>query len=294
MGPGFHPLNIHDIPLFKITPNLKIDSAIVALNKAVEADGENLDALLALGVSLTNEMERVSALNHLKSWITKSPKYSALSHDAQPTFSLQDQVHPPHPQPQAPPYTNQSPPLPPPPPPKVLTLYLAAARANPHDPEVHTVLGVLYNLSREYPKAVDAFRRALDLNPSDYSLWNKLGATLANDAAPADAIDAYLRALEIKGNYVRAIANLGIAYSNLVCRRGGGGGGVDGVGDVRGVGAVLSARDFAQPRGDAFVAVRAHGAGAPPPRRPARPLRPQRPKRISPAFRLLTPRLCRV
>ena len=31
-----------------------------------------------------------------------------------------------------------------------------------------------------------------------------------------EAVDAYIKALEIKPNYVRALANLGIAYSNQV------------------------------------------------------------------------------
>lgn len=61
----------------------------------------------------------------------------------------------------------------------------------PEDADVHIVLGVLYNLTRDYDKAITAFETALKLKPRDYSLWNKLGATQANSSLGTDAIYAY-------------------------------------------------------------------------------------------------------
>lgn len=74
---------------------------------------------------------------------------------------------------------------------QVARLFNEAAEMSPEDADVHVVLGVLYNLSREYDKAIASFQRALKLKPQDYSLWNKLGATQANSVQSAEAILAY-------------------------------------------------------------------------------------------------------
>ena len=74
---------------------------------------------------------------------------------------------------------------------QIARLFNEAAQMSPEDSDVHIVLGVLYNLSREYDKAIATFKNALKLKPNDYSLWNKLGATQANSVQSADAILAY-------------------------------------------------------------------------------------------------------
>jgi peroxin-5 len=82
---------------------------------------------------------------------------------------------------------------------------------------VFAVLGVLYNLSREYDMAIESFKKAIALEPKNYSLWNKLGATQANSPRPQgskEAVYAYRKALELKPNYVRAWVNMGISYAN--------------------------------------------------------------------------------
>ncbi|XP_078163170.1 peroxin 5 [Carex rostrata] len=161
--------------------------AIAAMMRAQEADPTNLEVLLALGVSHTNELEQTEALSYLYQWLKNHPKYGTLAPPQQPDTLFYNDV---------------------------ARLYTEAAQLSPEDADVHIVLGVLYNLSREYDKAIGAFKTALKLKPQDYSLWNKLGATQANSIQSADAIMAYQQALDLKPNYVRAWANMGISYAN--------------------------------------------------------------------------------
>ncbi|CAI5531897.1 unnamed protein product [Closterium sp. Naga37s-1] len=161
--------------------------AIAAMTRARDADPTNLDVLLALGVSHTNELEQAEALYHLRSWLQNHAKYKSLVPPSGPASMSHSDV---------------------------VQLYTEAARMAPEDADLQVVLGVLFNLSHEYDRAKASFRRALALRPSDYSLWNKLGATQANSAQSAEAIEAYQKALDLKPNYVRAWTNMGIGYAN--------------------------------------------------------------------------------
>ncbi|CAA6670143.1 unnamed protein product [Spirodela intermedia] len=161
--------------------------AISSMLRAQEADPRNLEVLLALGVSHTNELEQASALKYLHGWLQNHPKYGSLTSPEQ-----MESLY----------YAD------------VARLFNEAAQMSPDDADIHIVLGVLYNLSREYDKAIASFKTALKLKPRDYSLWNKLGATQANSVQSADAILAYQQALDLKPNYVRAWANMGISFAN--------------------------------------------------------------------------------
>ncbi len=77
------------------------------------------------------------------------------------------------------------------------------------------MLGVLYNVSKDYGTAVDSFKHAVDIRSEEYNLWNKLGATLANSSRSKEAISAYHKALELKPKYARGWLNLGISHANL-------------------------------------------------------------------------------
>ncbi|OWY99196.1 hypothetical protein PHMEG_00029848, partial [Phytophthora megakarya] len=96
-----------------------------------------------------------------------------------------------------------------------MQLMLQARAHDPSDSDVQVVLGVLYNVSKDYDAAVESFKAATDSRSDEYALWNKIGATLANSARSSEAIPAYHRALELKPRYARGWLNLGISHANL-------------------------------------------------------------------------------
>ncbi|XP_057401857.1 PEX5-related protein isoform X3 [Balaenoptera acutorostrata] len=178
-------------------------AAIVALQRCLELQPNNLKALMALAVSYTNTGHQQDACEALKNWIKQNPKYKYLvkSKKGSPGLTRRMSKSP----------IDSS----------VLEgvkeLYLEAAHQNGDmiDPDLQTGLGVLFHLSGEFNRAIDAFNAALTVRPEDYSLWNRLGATLANGDRSEEAVEAYTRALEIQPGFIRSRYNLGISCINL-------------------------------------------------------------------------------
>ena len=181
-------------------------AAIRALKRCVALDPVNLTAHMALAVSYTNESLQRQACDSLGDWIRNNPKYADIvagsfieqNADAPRTVvsSVISKGH-----------FNQA-----------KNAYIAAARQQPNgpiDPDVQGGLGVLFNLSGEYDKAIDCFRAAIEARPEDPLLWNRLGATLANGNKSEEAVQAYRRALELSPGFIRSRFNLGISCINL-------------------------------------------------------------------------------
>lgn len=178
-------------------------AAIAALKKCLELDGANLTALMSLAVSYTNESLAGHACQTLKLWLKHNAKYSHLvpgdfNAKLAPSSFVSSSDHS-----------------------EVQNLFIEAARMSPQeiDADVQNGLGVLFNLSGEFDKAVDCFSAALQVRPNDALLWNKLGATLANGNRSDEAVEAYHHALHISPGFIRSRYNLGIACINLGAHR---------------------------------------------------------------------------
>ncbi|RXG54468.1 Peroxisomal targeting signal 1 receptor [Armadillidium vulgare] len=183
-------------------------SAIPALRRGLELEPSNVKGWMALATSYTNESYQNLACNALKEWMKNNVEYNHLV-DKETTnaphsrffvasLASREQVE------------------------EIQTLFLKAANLRPADnvdANVQCGLGVLFNLTGDYDKAVDCFQAALHANSSDPAIWNKLGATLANGNRSAEAIDAYRNALQLSPGFIRCRYNLGIACINLGSHR---------------------------------------------------------------------------
>jgi len=180
--------------------------AIVCLEQAVDRDPYNPEARLALGVSYVNELNHAKALENLKAWITHNPKFSGIHIDEDVDVygaansstkasgeanveSAFDEVQ------------------------RLLLRALEFAGSDTTD--ILEALGVVYNVSRDYEAAIDAFRKAVEMDTENYQLYNRLGATLANCNQSDKALPAYRKAIELKPKYARAWLNMAISHSNL-------------------------------------------------------------------------------
>jgi len=170
--------------------------AIAALQKCLSIDEAaegtsnkfSQDALLALGVSYTNELHESKAVEYLTRWLENHPNYSIPS----PANTISDE----------PVLQN------------LTARFRLASETNSADPELHIALGVLRSLAKDFDQASASFRLAVRHNPADHQVWNKLGATLSNGSNAKEALRAYRKAIEIKPKYVRAWVNVGTAYAN--------------------------------------------------------------------------------
>nr|XP_025034964.1 PEX5-related protein isoform X1 [Pelodiscus sinensis] len=177
--------------------------AIVALQRCLQLQPNNLKALMALAVSFTNTSHQQEACEALRNWLKQNPKYKYIMKSKRGSPALTRRMSE---------SSKESSLLE-----EVKELYLEAAHQNGEmiDPDLQTGLGVLFHLNREFNRAIDAFNAALTVRPEDYSLWNRLGATLANGDRSEEAVEAYTRALEIQPGFIRSRYNLGISCINL-------------------------------------------------------------------------------
>ncbi|MEE8310830.1 MAG: tetratricopeptide repeat protein [Candidatus Binatia bacterium] len=91
-----------------------------------------------------------------------------------------------------------------------VTLFEAAAIAQPRSARVYMELGSAYGHEGRLEDAVDAFRNALAIMPDYASAWYNLGNLYVRNGRYEDAAAAYLDTIEREPGFVKAWYNLGL------------------------------------------------------------------------------------
>lgn len=155
--------------------NEKDPNAIAALKKSLELNPNNQKVLMSLAISYTNESYQNQALKMLNQWMKINPKYASLVGGGEEPPGVEEiassrirgmELE----------LTQE--------------LFLRAVQQNAatgeFDVDVQEALGVLFNLSSEYDKAVDCFQTAVQMAPDNAKIWNRLGASYANGNKPTE------------------------------------------------------------------------------------------------------------
>ncbi|KAA0161449.1 hypothetical protein FNF28_05041 [Cafeteria roenbergensis] len=150
--------------------------AIACLEQAVAADPYNVRALLALGCSLVNELRESSALAVLRDWVRHNPSFSHLddlgldqeeetggagaSRGGEAAAAAAASRGADGAELEGDLYGDGSEMD------RVSELMLRVQREAPSDPDVASVLGLLYNISRDWDAAAAQLKRALQAKPA--------------------------------------------------------------------------------------------------------------------------------
>ncbi|CAO1620206.1 unnamed protein product [Sympodiomycopsis kandeliae] len=181
--------------------NERETSAIAALHRAVSINPLMKEAWLALAVSYTNENNRLATYASIERYIeannihaTSGPQMDNSSQTGSTTA-----------------YGARHAKLVS----SLLTMARQGSKSGEVDADVQVALGILFNSSDEFSKAVDCFSAAISVRPQDWLLYNRLGAVLSNSGRSSDALNYYRYALDLKPDFARCHFNLAISCLNL-------------------------------------------------------------------------------
>jgi peroxin-5 len=202
------------------TENDRDDLAMQCFLKAIDADPFNGEALLALGISCTNEFDEFDAMVYIADWIKLHPAYNKFYDKTNPVLNydmIRFEMESDRPDEDY--YAKAL---------RIQSLKnnfygemtqimdaVVQTQAKPQDLDLLIAMGISNFIQNKNDRAIECFRKAVENVPNDYTAWNKLGAILAHSNMNEEAINTYKKALSLKPNYARCWSNIGLAHFNL-------------------------------------------------------------------------------
>ncbi len=95
------------------------------------------------------------------------------------------------------------------------SIYLKVLKADPNQFDALRLLGILYNTTGEFLKAIDCFNRAIKVNATLPALYHNIGLAYKKLGHFDEAISYYQHALMLKPNYPEALEKLGNVYAAI-------------------------------------------------------------------------------
>ena len=94
-------------------------------------------------------------------------------------------------------------------------LYVKILKIDPKYINAHNNLGLLFDNTGDYQKAIDCFEKVIEINPNNAGAYNNLGNIFKSLGEKQKAKDCYKKAIEIEPNFAMAHNNLGVIFQDL-------------------------------------------------------------------------------
>lgn len=94
-------------------------------------------------------------------------------------------------------------------------LFQSVIRQYPDFYMAYVNLGTAYEQKRQYPQALEAYRKAIELRPAYDQPWYNIGNVMLAMEKPSDAIQPFRNALSVNPGFTKAWNNLGSTYFKM-------------------------------------------------------------------------------
>ncbi|OIQ50684.1 TPR repeat-containing protein YrrB [Pseudodesulfovibrio hydrargyri] len=171
----------------------KPEMALIHFNKAIELDGDNLDARVKRGNLLVSQGLDEQALAEYNAVLEKNPDH-AIANEAAGCVYFRAGLNG-----EAEAHLNR------------------AVALNPMLWKAHNFLGIIHDRNKEYEKAAKEFSAALELHQGNGvdEIYNNLGVVHIARRQYAEAVETFRRALQAGGVSARTYNNLGLALARM-------------------------------------------------------------------------------